>query len=70
MNQNKRNRLYPIEQKLATIEWNLKLLKTAAEITHTPLRTIKSMLQVSVMAPAQCFVQEIVNSCSTRQRAS
>ena len=70
MNQNKRNRVFPIEEKLATIEWNLKLLKTSAEITHTPLRTIKSMLQVSIMAPAQCFVQEIVNSRSTRRRAS
>lgn len=70
MNQNKRNRGFPIEQKLANVEWNLRLMKTSAEITHTPLRTIKSMLQVSVIAPAQCFVQEIFNSVSTRQRAS
>ena len=70
MNQNKRNRVFPIEEKLAAVEWNLKLLKTSAEITHTPLRTIKSMFQVSVMVPAQCFVQEIVNYRFARRRAS
>jgi len=62
MNQKKRNRVFPIEEKLAAVEWNLKLLKTSAEITHTPLRTLKSMIQVSVMAPTQSFLQEIVNS--------
>ena len=60
MSQKKRN--FPIEKKLAAIEWNLKLLKTSAEITHTPLRTLKSMIQVSIMAPTQSFLQEIANS--------
>ena len=68
MNKKKRNRVFPIEEKLAAVEWNLKLLKTSAEITHTPLRTLKSMIQVSVMAPAQSFLQEIVNSHSAKRR--
>ena len=62
MKQKKKNRVFPIEEKLAAVEWNLKLLKTSAEITHTPLRTLRSMIQVSVMAPTQNFLQEIVNS--------
>jgi len=62
MKQKKRNCAFPIEEKLAAVEWNLKLLKTSAEITHTPLRTLRSMIQVSVMAPTQNFLQEIVNS--------
>ena len=62
MNQKKKARMFPIEEKLEAIKWNLKLLKTSAEITRTPMRTLKSMIQVSVMAPAQSFLQEIVNS--------
>lgn len=62
MKQKKKNRVFPIEEKLAAIEWNLKLLKTSAEITHTPLRTLRSMIQVSVMTPTQNLLQEIVNS--------
>ena len=60
MSQNKRS--FPIEKKLAAIEWNLKLLKTSAEITHTPLQTLKSMIQVSVVSPTQNFLQEIADS--------
>ena len=67
MKQKKKNRVFPIEEKLAAIEWNLKLLKTSAEITHTPLRTLRSMIQVSVMTPAQNFLQEIVDSHSAKR---
>ena len=69
MNQKKKNRVFPIEEKLAAVEWNLKLLKTSAEITHTPLRTLRSMIQVSVMTPAQNFLQEIVDSHSAKRRS-
>ena len=62
MNQKKKARMFPIEEKLEAIKWNLKLLKTSAEITHTPLRTLKSMIQVSVVAPTQNSIQEIVDS--------
>jgi hypothetical protein len=67
MKQKKKNRVFPIEEKLAAIEWNLKLLKTSAEITHTPLRTLRSMIQVSVMTPTQNLLQEIVNSHSAKR---
>jgi hypothetical protein len=67
MKQKKKNRAFQIEEKLAAVEWNLKLLKTSAEITHTPLRTLRSMIQVSVMAPTQNFLQEIVNSHSDKR---
>jgi len=67
MKQKKKNRVFPIEEKLAAVEWNLKLLKTSAEITHTPLRTLRSMIQVSVMTPAQNFLQEIVDSHSAKR---
>ena len=69
MKQKKKNRVFPIEEKLAAIEWNLKLLKTSAEITHTPLRTLRSMIQVSVMTPTQNLLQEIVNSHSAKRRS-
>ena len=61
MNQKKKARILPIEEKLEAIKWNLKLLKTSAQITHTPLRTIKSMIQVSVVAPTQSSIQELVD---------
>jgi hypothetical protein len=67
MKQKKKNRVFPIEEKLAAVEWNLKLLKTSAEITHTPLRTLRSMIQVSVMTPTQNLLQEIVNSHSAKR---
>ena len=62
VNQKKRKSVFTIEEKLATVEWNLKLLKTSAEITRTPLRTLKSMIRVSVIAPTRSFLQEIVDS--------
>ena len=67
MKQKKKNRAFPIEEKLAAVEWNLKLLKTSAEITHTPLRTLRSMIQVSVITPTQSLLQEIVNSHSDKR---
>jgi len=69
MKQKKKNRVFPIEEKLAAVEWNLKLLKTSAEITHTPMRTLRSMIQVSVMAPTKSFLQEIVDSHSAKRRS-
>ena len=62
MNQKKKVRNFPIEEKLEAIKWNLKLLKTSAEITRTPLLTLKSMIQVSIVAPTQSSLQEIVDS--------
>jgi ATP-dependent RNA circularization protein (DNA/RNA ligase family) len=62
MNQKKKARVFPIEEKLEAIKWNLRLLKTSAETTRTPLRTLKSMVQFSVVAPTQSSLQEIVNS--------
>jgi len=62
MNQKKEKYVFPIEKKLAAVEWNLKLLKASAEITHTPLRTLKSMVQASVIVPTHNLLREIVDS--------
>ena len=39
MNKKEKKHVFPIEKKLAAIEWRLKLLKTSVKITHAPLRT-------------------------------
>lgn len=44
MNKNEKNHVFPIEKKLAAIEWKLKHLKTSVETGHTPPRKLKSML--------------------------
>jgi len=62
MNQKKEKPTFPIEKKLAAIEWNIELLKASAEITHTPLRTMKSMVQTSVVAPTHNRLREIADS--------
>ena len=62
MNHKRQKYVFSIEKKLAAIEWNLKLLKASAEITHTPLRTLKSMVQTSVIFPTHNLLREIVNS--------
>jgi hypothetical protein len=62
MNQKKEKYVFPIEKKLAALEWNIKLLKASAEITHTPLRTIKSIVQGSVVVPTNNLLREIVDS--------
>ncbi len=62
MNKKKEKHIFPIEKKLAAIEWNLELLKASAEVTHTPLRTLKSMVQTSVIAPTHNLLREIIDS--------
>jgi len=68
MSQKRQNYVFPIEKKLAAIEWNLKLLKASAEITHTPLRTLKSMVQTSVIIPTHNLLREIVNSPNSQKK--
>jgi len=62
MNQKNRKSVFPIEKKLAAIEWNIELLKASVEITHTPIRTLKSMVQASVVIPTQDLLRKIVDS--------
>jgi hypothetical protein len=62
MNQKRQKYLFPIEKKLAAIEWNIELLKASVEITHTPIRTLKSMVQASVVIPTQDLLRKIVDS--------
>jgi len=50
---------FPIEKKLATIEWNLKLLNTSMTTTHTPLRTLKSMIKADVVLPTKDALQNV-----------
>ena len=62
MNKKKGKSVFPIEKKLAAIEWKLELLKTSVVTTHTPLRTIKSMVQADIKLPTQNLLQKIINS--------
>lgn len=51
MEKNNKNQIFPIEEKLAAIEYSLKLLNTSITITHTPLRTLKSMIKGNIVQP-------------------
>jgi hypothetical protein len=62
MNRKKKKRVFPIEKKLADIEWKLELLKASVVTTHTPLRTIKSMVQADITLPTQNLLQKIIYS--------
>lgn len=62
MTHNRQKHVFPIEKKLATIEWNLELLKASAEVTHTPLRTLKSIVKASVVDPTANILHEMVDS--------
>jgi hypothetical protein len=64
MNQKKKDYTFPIEKKLATIEWNLKLLNTSVTTTHTPLCTLKSMIKASVVLPTKDVLEKIIDSPS------
>jgi len=61
MYQNKKPYTFPIEQKLADIEWNLKLLKTSVTTTHTPITTMKSMLKGNVVLPTTGILDKIAS---------
>lgn len=58
----RKKHVFPIEKKLAAIEWNLELLRASAGVTRTPLRTLKSMVRASVVVPTQNVLREIVDS--------
>jgi len=55
-------KIFPIEKKLATIEWKLKLLKTSVTTTNTPLRTLKSMIQADVIMPTRERIKKLTDS--------
>jgi hypothetical protein len=59
MNQRK---IFPIEKKLAAIEWKLELLKTSVTTTNTPLRTLKSMIQADVVLPTRERLKKLTGS--------
>jgi len=59
MNQRKKDYVFPIEKKLAAIEWNLKLLNTSVTTTHTPLCTLKSMIKANVVLPTREKIEQI-----------
>jgi hypothetical protein len=62
MNQSKKPYIFPIEKKLAAIEWNLKLLNTSVTTTHTPICTLKSMVKANVVLPIRDILEKIVDS--------
>jgi len=47
----KKNHAFPIEEKLAKLEHTLKLLNTSITVTHTPMRTLKSMVKGNIIQP-------------------
>ncbi|UCG37344.1 MAG: hypothetical protein JSV64_03470 [Candidatus Bathyarchaeota archaeon] len=59
MTAHNKKRPLPIEKKLAAVEWKLELLKASIATTHTPIRTLRSMVQASVMLPARNAIQKI-----------
>lgn len=59
MNQKNKRYSFPIEKKLAAIERNLKLLNTSVTTTHTPLRTLKSMVKANVVLPTRHILEKI-----------
>ena len=55
----KKENPFPIEKKLATIEWSLELLRASVTTTHTPLRTLKSMVEADVVHPTMDFLSKV-----------
>jgi len=60
MGKRKSNYAFPIEEKLAALEWNLKLLNTSVTITHTPIQTLKSMVKGNIVLPTIEKLEKIV----------
>jgi len=62
MSRKKKKSGFPIEKKLAAIEWKLELLRASVTTTHTPLRTLKSMVQTDIILPTRNLLKEIIES--------
>jgi len=58
MNHSKKSRMFTIE-KLVALEWNLKLLNTSVTTTHTPLRTLRSMVKANVVLPTRDMLDNV-----------
>jgi hypothetical protein len=61
MKQSKKPYTFPIEKKLADIEWNLQLLQTSVTTTHTSIATMKSMLKGNVVLPTTNVLERLVS---------
>lgn len=57
MEKDKKNHVFPVEKKLADLEHSLKLLNASVTVTHTPLRTLKSMVKGNMVQP---IIEKIV----------
>jgi hypothetical protein len=60
MNQSKKP-MFSIE-KLIALEWNLKLLNTSVTTTHTPIRTLRSIIRANVVLPTRDMLARAVFS--------
>ncbi|UCH32045.1 MAG: hypothetical protein JSV05_01225 [Candidatus Bathyarchaeota archaeon] len=58
----KKRRIFPIERKLAALEWKLELLKASVITTRTPVRTMKSMVHADIVLPTRNLVHELIDS--------
>jgi hypothetical protein len=54
-----KNRKNPAEIKLAKLAWRLNLIKTSAEVTRTPVTTLKSLLQTAVKNEGPIYVGKL-----------
>lgn len=58
MNKNEKSSMFLIE-KLDALEWDMKLLNTSVTITHTPLRTLMSMIKADVVLPSRELLRRV-----------
>lgn len=49
----------PALTKLAQLAWRIKLIKTSAEVTRTPVTTLKSLLQNAVTNEGPVYVSKL-----------
>jgi hypothetical protein len=49
----------PAEAKLAQLAWKIKLIKTSAEVLHTPATTLKSLLLDTVKNQGPRYVNKL-----------
>ncbi|MBX5326832.1 MAG: hypothetical protein ACQXXH_03430 [Candidatus Bathyarchaeia archaeon] len=47
------------EAKLASLAWKLKLIQTSAEVTRTPITTLKSLLLDAVKNETPVYIEKL-----------
>ncbi len=63
-----KKQVFPIEKKLETIEWKLEIIKASVASTHTPLRTLKSMIESDVVLPTREHLKSVGGSSALGEK--